>query len=254
MTSQSEWGQALSHRPPRGGTGTVAIATEAHVGPDLPRGRSSHRGRGPHPRTHSAGRPGRRSRGHSGRRPWWAHKCHCFGKSTPDGRKHHSNQEGRLGTEPAGQPPATEEQGARGTAPGTSLIRATSGDLAQPHGSPTQRILSPVLSWGVQTSPLPDQGVARALTQLTVRPRPAQAAGAAAIGRMAQAPVPAGAHALTAHSKPVLRAAWGQKSDTAQCSGSGLDTLWGHVPTSGLHSTNTSWGQSLPRGAHVPGS
>lgn len=126
----------MSHGPPPRGKGTAAIATQAHTGPDHPRRTSSRGGRGPRPRTHGAGRPGRRSRGHSGRCPWRVRTCRCSGKSIPGGRRPHSDQEGRLRRELAGQSPAAEEQGTRGRSRGTSLPSRPWGGLAQPPQRP----------------------------------------------------------------------------------------------------------------------
>lgn len=133
--SHGDWSPALSHGPPPGGKGTAALAMEAHVGPDLPRRTSSHGGRGGRPGTHSAGRPGRRSRGRSGRCRWRVRTCRCSGKSTPGGRRHRSDREGRLRRELAGRSPAAEEQGSRRT-PGTSLTLTTSGGLTHPPQRP----------------------------------------------------------------------------------------------------------------------
>lgn len=67
---------------------------------DPPSRKSGRGSRGPKPTTHGAHRPGRRSRGGSGRRPWRAHRCRCCGRSTPGGRRPRSAQGGRLGREP----------------------------------------------------------------------------------------------------------------------------------------------------------
>lgn len=63
--------------------------------------------------THSARRPGRRSRGHSGRRPWRGRRGHGGGRRSPGCRQHRSARRGRLGTA-AGQRPAMEGQGHEG--------------------------------------------------------------------------------------------------------------------------------------------
>lgn len=89
----------------------------------------------------------------------------------------------------------------------------------------------------------------RTLTQLTVRPRPAQATGAAAIGSVAQATVLAGAGMLTAHAKPVLGAAWGQKSGAAGAWAQGRTCA-----RSDKHSLGPLRASLCPLGTHVPGS
>lgn len=137
--------------------------------------------------------------------------------------------------EPAGRPVLCTHRGTRDGPSGTSPSQVPRSRPSSPQG----------------TRP----PASRTLTQLTVPPRPAQAAGAAAVGRMALGSVSAGARVLAVQAKPVVGTAWGQKPG-------GCSELWpragqapGHGPTS---STFVQWpfqgpvgGCSLPSGTRV---
>lgn len=191
--------------------------------------------RGADATTHSARRPGRRSRGRSGRRPWRGHRGRAGGRRSPGCRRHRSARRGRLGRAAGG----SASRHGRARPRGRPL--AHQPDAGRPGAHPPG-------CTGTRRPPL-----AGSLTQLTAWPGPAQAAGAAAVGRVAEAPVPAGARVLTAHAKPVLRTACGQRPGT----------LWGTSPPALTLMQQTlpgpSPGQSLPPGhtciqeQHQPG-
>ena len=94
-------------------------------------------GPGPAPTTHSAHRPGRRSRGGSGRRPCGDHRCRCGGRRTPGCRRPRSAPRGRL-ERAAGRPPAVEVRGHRGGPRALACFRGPgAGPPACPAGSDT---------------------------------------------------------------------------------------------------------------------
>lgn len=152
------WGQASSHRAPAG-SDTESRGADAGTGAD--------------PTTHGARRPGHRSRGRSGRRPTRAHRCRGCGRSIPGGRRHRSAQRGRLGRGPAGQPPATGEQGARGWPLGTSLIRGSPAALPGPTATcgprKRPRAMAPLGSLGPPTLPPPHRVRPRSPAGITLR-------------------------------------------------------------------------------------
>lgn len=174
--------------------------------------------RWPKPTTHSARRPGRRSRGRSGRPPTWAHRPRGCGRSTRGCRRHRSARRGRLGR---GRGVSLLPRDSRGT----SLTQGTLGASPGPPAAGASPQLP--LSYGPPPPPSPchtGHGLTRygrrlssshtppppgwpGLTQLAVWPSPAQATGTAAVGGVTQAPIPAGARMLTIHTKPILGAA-----------------------------------------------
>lgn len=70
--------------------------------------------RGADATTHSARRPGRRSRGRSGRRPWRGHRGRAGGRRSPGCRRHRSARRGRLGRAASGSASRHGRAGPRG--------------------------------------------------------------------------------------------------------------------------------------------
>lgn len=70
--------------------------------------------RGADATTHSARRPGRRSRGRSGRRPWRGHRGRAGGRRSPGCRRHRSARRGRLGRAAGGSASRHGRAGPRG--------------------------------------------------------------------------------------------------------------------------------------------
>lgn len=189
-------------------------------------------GRGPSPTTHSARKPGRRSQGRNGRRPWRAHRCRCCGKSTPGGRRLRSAQRGRLQRAGRSAPGCGSAGGTSDGPSGTSLTQVTREPTLQPtwrRGPPGRPGHSPSSQCG------------------PVQPRPQEQLPLAAWHR----PPFLQEHTC---SQLMPNRFWGQPGDRSQGLLGALAQGWSHSGTR-PHLTfiqqtlpATSWGWSLPSG------